>query len=145
MEPDLNLMQRMMCSVGLHKDEELSAFKERMAGAGLRTIDLTNNDLAKDHLRHLVDSPSVPVAEIQNRDVFQISQGKCEWVNNGSYLLAELAHMSAGILVCVCVSYNKSGFSRLSRAKWKCRWEVVHTWSMSFCIGLCFRNGLVRL
>jgi hypothetical protein len=40
--------------VGLHKDEELSALKERMEGAGMRTIDLTNNDLAKDHLRHLV-------------------------------------------------------------------------------------------
>lgn len=44
----------MVCSVGLHKDEELSAFKKRMADAGMRTMDLTNNDLAKDHLRHLV-------------------------------------------------------------------------------------------
>ena len=40
--------------MGLHKDEELSALKERVKGAGMRTMDLTNNDLAKDHLRHLV-------------------------------------------------------------------------------------------
>jgi len=44
----------MLCSVGLHKEEELLAFKKRMEAAQMRTMDMTNNDLAKDHLRHLV-------------------------------------------------------------------------------------------
>ena len=48
------LTENLLCSVGLHKDEELLALKERMKGAGMRTMDLTKNDLAKDHLRHLV-------------------------------------------------------------------------------------------
>lgn len=30
-----------------------------MDAAGLRTLDMTNNDLAKDHLRHLVSNPLV--------------------------------------------------------------------------------------
>ncbi len=48
------LKQVMVCSVGLHKEEELSALKKRMETAGMHTLDMTNNDLAKDHLRHLV-------------------------------------------------------------------------------------------
>lgn len=43
-----------LCSVGLHKEEELEAMKSRLEGAGLSASDLTNNDLAKDHLRHLM-------------------------------------------------------------------------------------------
>lgn len=43
-----------LCSVGLHKEEELEAMKRRLEGAGLSASDLTNNDLAKDHLRHLM-------------------------------------------------------------------------------------------
>jgi hypothetical protein len=48
------LKQVMFCSVGLHKEEELSALKKRMKTAGMHTLDMTNSDLAKDHLRHLV-------------------------------------------------------------------------------------------
>lgn len=51
-------MEETLRSVGLHKEEELSALKERMEGANMRTMDLTNNDLAKDHLRHLVPPSS---------------------------------------------------------------------------------------
>ncbi|KAI5059916.1 hypothetical protein GOP47_0024336 [Adiantum capillus-veneris] len=43
-----------LCSVGLHKEEELTAMKFRLESAGLSVIDLTDNDLAKDHLRHLM-------------------------------------------------------------------------------------------
>eukprot|EP00850_Spirogloea_muscicola_P009959 SM000057S18389 [mRNA] locus=s57:323487:326608:+ [translate_table: standard] len=40
-------------SVGVHTQDELDALKERMITAGLPTVDMTSNDLAKDHLRHL--------------------------------------------------------------------------------------------
>ncbi|KAH7424322.1 hypothetical protein KP509_11G002500 [Ceratopteris richardii] len=43
-----------LCSVGLHKEEELEAMKKRLKDANLITTDLTNNDLVKDHLRHLM-------------------------------------------------------------------------------------------
>ncbi|KAH7295535.1 hypothetical protein KP509_27G053600 [Ceratopteris richardii] len=43
-----------LCSVGLHREEELSAMKDRLESAGLRVLDLTDNDMAKDHIRHLV-------------------------------------------------------------------------------------------
>lgn len=42
------------CSVGLHKTMELDAMVERMTLSQFHTIDLTDNDLVKDHLRHLV-------------------------------------------------------------------------------------------
>lgn len=45
-------------SVGLHTVTELEAMKERMEAAKLRTINLTNNDLVKDHLRHLMGGRS---------------------------------------------------------------------------------------
>ncbi|MCO5592374.1 hypothetical protein L7F22_046376 [Adiantum nelumboides] len=48
-----------LCSVGLHKEEQLTAMKSRLEAAGLRVIDLTDNDLAKDHLRHLMGGRSV--------------------------------------------------------------------------------------
>ncbi|KAG0558431.1 hypothetical protein KC19_10G027800 [Ceratodon purpureus] len=62
-------------SVGLHKDEELSALKERMEGAGMRTMDLTNNDLAKDHLRHLMGGRAHVEHELLYRFVFPERQG----------------------------------------------------------------------
>lgn len=42
------------CSVGVHTDSDLKAMINRMEQSQLRTMNLTNNDLAKDHLRHLV-------------------------------------------------------------------------------------------
>lgn len=41
-------------SVGLHTKEELDAMIERMKSSQLHTINLTENDLVKDHLRHLI-------------------------------------------------------------------------------------------
>lgn len=41
-------------SVGLHTKLELEAMVERMKSAWLHTINLTENDLVKDHLQHLV-------------------------------------------------------------------------------------------
>ena len=41
-------------SVGIHKGVELRAMKDHLEYFGLRTLDLTDNDLAKDHLRHLM-------------------------------------------------------------------------------------------
>lgn len=62
-------------SVGLHKEEELSALKERMEGANMRTMDLTNNDLAKDHLRHLMGGRAHVQHELLYRFVFPERQG----------------------------------------------------------------------
>lgn len=44
-----------VCSVGLHTVFELSGMVERMESSQLTTINLTNDDLVKDHLRHLVN------------------------------------------------------------------------------------------
>ncbi|CAM6051516.1 unnamed protein product [Sphagnum compactum] len=57
-------------SVGLHKEEELSALKKRMETAGMHTLDMTNNDLAKDHLRHLMGGQTQVDHELLYRFVF---------------------------------------------------------------------------
>ncbi|KAK4377726.1 hypothetical protein RND71_004022 [Anisodus tanguticus] len=44
----------LLCSVGLHTKLELDEMAERMKSADLQTINLTDNDLVKDHLRHLM-------------------------------------------------------------------------------------------
>lgn len=41
-------------SVGIYTDNELGAMVDRMESAKLRTVNLTDNDLAKDHLRYFV-------------------------------------------------------------------------------------------
>jgi hypothetical protein len=46
--------------------------------------------------------------------------------------------------MCVCFMWQECKIPLLSHVKWKCRWEVVHMWSMSFRSGLYFQNNLVR-
>lgn len=57
-------------SVGVHTVSELAAMKMRMEYAELRTLELTNNDLVKDHLRHLMGSPSNVQNELLCRFIF---------------------------------------------------------------------------
>lgn len=57
-------------SVGVHKAEALLELKKRMESSGLRTLDLTDNDLAKDHLRHLMGGRSNVKNELLCRFVF---------------------------------------------------------------------------
>ncbi|XP_047332399.1 threonine dehydratase 1 biosynthetic, chloroplastic-like [Impatiens glandulifera] len=57
-------------SVGLHTVSELEAMVKRMKSAGLRTNNLTDNDLVKDHLRHLVGGRSNVDNELLCRFVF---------------------------------------------------------------------------
>ncbi|CAO2824115.1 unnamed protein product [Amaranthus hypochondriacus] len=57
-------------SVGLHTVSELEAMKDRMESSKLRTINLTNNDLVKDHLRHLMGGRSYVQDEVLCRFVF---------------------------------------------------------------------------
>ncbi|XP_051130670.1 threonine dehydratase 1 biosynthetic, chloroplastic-like [Andrographis paniculata] len=57
-------------SVGLHTEAELAAMVERMEFSGLHTINLTKNDLAKDHLRHLMGGRSNVKNELLCRFVF---------------------------------------------------------------------------
>ncbi|GMH28743.1 hypothetical protein Nepgr_030586 [Nepenthes gracilis] len=45
-------------SVGLHTVFELDEMKKRMKSAQLQTFDHTDNDLVKDHLRHLISGRS---------------------------------------------------------------------------------------
>ncbi|KAK3010116.1 hypothetical protein RJ639_010715 [Escallonia herrerae] len=59
-----------MCSVGLHTRSELEAMVDRMESSRLRTINFTDNDLVKDHIRHLMGSPSVLQNELLCRFVF---------------------------------------------------------------------------
>ncbi|KAK4478694.1 hypothetical protein RD792_014188 [Penstemon davidsonii] len=57
-------------SVGLHTEAELDAMMERMESSQLRTINLTKNDLVKDHLRHLMGGRSNVKDELLCRFVF---------------------------------------------------------------------------
>ncbi|XP_031475427.1 threonine dehydratase 1 biosynthetic, chloroplastic-like [Nymphaea colorata] len=57
-------------SVGVHEVCELEAMVERLESSQLRTIDLTDNDLAKDHLRHLMGGRSNVTNEILCRFLF---------------------------------------------------------------------------
>ncbi|XP_077210634.1 threonine dehydratase 1 biosynthetic, chloroplastic-like [Tasmannia lanceolata] len=57
-------------SVGVHTINDLKAMVERMESSQLRTIDLTNNDLAKDHLRHLMGGRSNVEDECLCRFIF---------------------------------------------------------------------------
>ena len=53
-------------------EEELDVMYKRLESSGLRTHDLTGNDLAKDHLRHLVSIFILPL------NCLQISIGEIE-------------------------------------------------------------------
>ncbi|KAK1313350.1 hypothetical protein QJS10_CPA06g02288 [Acorus calamus] len=57
-------------SVGLHTVGELEAMMDRMENSQLKTIDLTENDLAKDHLRHLMGGRSNLENELLCRFIF---------------------------------------------------------------------------
>lgn len=57
-------------SVGVHTNSELEDMLKRMANAQLKTINLTNNDLAKDHLRHLMGGRSNVENELLCRFIF---------------------------------------------------------------------------
>ncbi|KAL1541343.1 Threonine dehydratase biosynthetic, chloroplastic [Salvia divinorum] len=56
--------------VGLHTDSELQAMIQRMESAQLQTINLTENDLVKDHLRHLMGGRSTVKDEVLCRFIF---------------------------------------------------------------------------
>lgn len=64
-----------LCSVGLHKEEELKAMKHRLESVGLHTLDLTDNDMAKDHLRHLMGGRTMVGNELLYRFVFPEKPG----------------------------------------------------------------------
>ncbi|KAK4419295.1 Threonine dehydratase 1 biosynthetic, chloroplastic [Sesamum alatum] len=57
-------------SVGLHTESEIHALVERMESFQLHTINLTENDLVKDHLRHLMGGRSYVRNELLCRFVF---------------------------------------------------------------------------
>ncbi|XP_020578960.1 threonine dehydratase biosynthetic, chloroplastic [Phalaenopsis equestris] len=57
-------------SVGVHTDSELVGMMTRMEAARLKTINLTKNDLAKDHLRHLMGGRSTIKNELLCRFIF---------------------------------------------------------------------------
>ncbi|OVA19456.1 Threonine dehydratase [Macleaya cordata] len=56
--------------VGLHTVSELAAMVNRMESCQLRTMNLTTNDLVKDHLRHLMGGRSNVQNELLCRFVF---------------------------------------------------------------------------
>ncbi|WOK99387.1 threonine dehydratase biosynthetic, chloroplastic-like [Canna indica] len=57
-------------SVGLHTDSELGAMVNRLKSAQLQTINLTNDDLAKDHLRYFMGGRSNVQYELLCRFIF---------------------------------------------------------------------------
>ncbi|KAJ0963176.1 hypothetical protein J5N97_028298 [Dioscorea zingiberensis] len=62
-------------SVGVHTESELGAMVNRMESSQLKTLNLTNNDLAKDHLRHLMGGRSNVDNELLCRFVFPEKPG----------------------------------------------------------------------
>ncbi|KAJ4980123.1 hypothetical protein NE237_010903 [Protea cynaroides] len=62
-------------SVGLHTVSELKEMMDRMESSQLRTINLTNDDLVKDHLRHLMGGRSNLKNELLCRFVFPEKPG----------------------------------------------------------------------
>ncbi|XP_002966929.2 threonine dehydratase biosynthetic, chloroplastic [Selaginella moellendorffii] len=59
-----------LCSVSVHKEQELQALKRRLKEAGLMVIDMTSNDLVKDHLRHLIGGRAILKDELLYRFIF---------------------------------------------------------------------------
>ncbi|KAJ8460141.1 hypothetical protein OPV22_033067 [Ensete ventricosum] len=57
-------------SVGVHTDSELAAMVHRMEHAQLKTFNLTNDDLAKDHLRYFMGGRSNVQDELLCRFIF---------------------------------------------------------------------------
>ncbi|CAL9168210.1 unnamed protein product [Musa hybrid cultivar] len=57
-------------SVGVHTDSELAAMIHRMEHAQLKTFNLTNDDLAKDHLRYFMGGRSNVQDELLCRFIF---------------------------------------------------------------------------
>ncbi|KAG8097951.1 hypothetical protein GUJ93_ZPchr0013g33924 [Zizania palustris] len=57
-------------SVGIYTDDELRAMMERMESSKLKTVNLTNNDLAKDHLRYFIGGRSEIEDELVYRFIF---------------------------------------------------------------------------
>ncbi|CAN6281673.1 unnamed protein product [Urochloa humidicola] len=57
-------------SVGIYTDEELGAMVDRMESAKLRTVNLTDNDLVKDHLRYFIGGRSEIKDELVYRFIF---------------------------------------------------------------------------
>ncbi|CAH1452097.1 unnamed protein product [Lactuca virosa] len=57
-------------SVGLHTKFELQAMVERMESYELKTMEFTNNDMVKDHLRHLMGGRTNVENELLCRFVF---------------------------------------------------------------------------
>ncbi|XP_055807400.1 threonine dehydratase 1 biosynthetic, chloroplastic [Solanum dulcamara] len=62
-------------SVGLHTTLELEGMVERMESADLQTINLTDNDLVKDHLRHLMGGRTNVHNELLCRFIFPEKPG----------------------------------------------------------------------
>ncbi|KAM0835362.1 hypothetical protein ACQ4PT_062981 [Festuca glaucescens] len=59
-----------MYSVGIYTDDELGAMVERMESSNLKTVNLTDNDLAKDHLRYFIGGRSEVKDELVYRFIF---------------------------------------------------------------------------
>ncbi|XP_044980040.1 threonine dehydratase 1 biosynthetic, chloroplastic [Hordeum vulgare subsp. vulgare] len=57
-------------SVGIYTDHELKAMVERMESSELKTVNLTDNDLAKDHLRYFIGGRSEVKDELVYRFIF---------------------------------------------------------------------------
>ncbi|XP_042477037.1 threonine dehydratase biosynthetic, chloroplastic [Macadamia integrifolia] len=62
-------------SVGLHTASELREMMDRMDSSQLQTINLTNDDLVKDHLRHLMGGRSNLKNELLCRFIFPEKPG----------------------------------------------------------------------
>ncbi|KAK9079369.1 hypothetical protein SSX86_001040 [Deinandra increscens subsp. villosa] len=65
-----NKQALVLYSVGLHTKFELQAMVERMESYNLKTTDFTNNDMVKDHLRHLMGGRTNVENELLCRFVF---------------------------------------------------------------------------
>ncbi|KAL2631734.1 hypothetical protein R1flu_016420 [Riccia fluitans] len=104
-----------LCSIGVKSEGQLNGMKARMEGAGLRTLDLTDNDLAKDHLRHLMGGRTKVDNEVLMRFVFPERPGALlkfleafspRW-NISLFHYRAQGEMGANVLVGIQVSHEQ--------------------------------------
>ncbi|KAL3689658.1 hypothetical protein R1sor_015967 [Riccia sorocarpa] len=104
-----------LCSIGVKSEGQLDLTKVRMEEAGLRTLDLTDNDLAKDHLRHLMGGRTKVENEVLMRFVFPERPGALmkfleaftpRW-NISLFHYRAQGEMGANVLVGIQVSHEE--------------------------------------
>ncbi|GFQ04167.1 threonine dehydratase biosynthetic chloroplastic [Phtheirospermum japonicum] len=95
-------------SVGLHTEAELDAMVKNLKSSQLHTINLTENDLVKDHLRHLVSTSNTDKSQLHTINLIEndlvkdhlrhLIDNNSSAVPNSLVLKAEFSKISSRLL-----------------------------------------------